>query len=223
MREEKILLRRSLVETWARGQSDLSPGWYVTVSNTPYRFKVKWQHPESKSIFELCTVNVRDDTTIQVESNTAHLIREWLQRNPEGFMREARFFEIFQDPQPHTPRWLCDVMRASIPLDRRGIDGFAQIQVGTEKIKLPLQVKSSRSGKRRFLEEKPKYRDIVTVILIKDTFTDEHIRQQLYTSLGRIRKRITRGEYTVTELKAKITEALGNRPAKMKPPALITE
>lgn len=113
-------------------------------------------------------------------------------------------------------------MRSDTYLDRRGIDGFARIQVHTERIKLPLQIKSSYSGKKRFYETWPHYREIVTTIVVKDGMPDEHIRQQLYSGVAVTRKSMTRGSVSVAEFKARITEVLGNRRSTANP-ALVTQ
>lgn len=86
---------RAVIESWARTRGTFPAGWYVGNTDQPNRFKVRWRHPEYKIVIELCSVTVEDDGSVYLRSEKGVNITEWLRTRPEGFIREARFFDLF--------------------------------------------------------------------------------------------------------------------------------
>lgn len=107
-----------------------------------------------------------------------------------GEMAEYRFFTACKVRTKQTPSWFIKVKDGKIFWDRRGIDAFAYFKPldGSKRVIVPIQVKSSSTGRRHFLLEKSLEEiDNILVIVVHHSKTDDQIRQQLYSELGKIR------------------------------------
>jgi len=106
-------------------------------------------------------------------------------------LREARFFSVISERTESTPDWFLKHERARSRQDKRGIDGFAQIyidQIG--RIKLPFQIKSSEMGAETHFEKYPLMRGVVMIIIVKDGYSDDELRRQLFSQADEIRNMI---------------------------------
>jgi len=211
--EDDDFLARN-VKMWALSQSDLPIGWRLTRNVTsPNCYKIKWKHPVFGVDFSLLSLRVNDET-VSILDDSRVRVEELLRMSPDGFSRELKFFNALETRTEQTPRWFVKILRSGSFLDKIGVDGFAQICIRDEKLKIPFQIKSSRTGTRKFIAKYPQYKDVVQLVRVDDRSTDEVIRQRLYSVIGTVRRRITTGSLTVQSFKILITESLQYQPKK---------
>ncbi len=108
----------------------------------------------------------------------------------KGAETESRFLRVCNTKTAKTPSWFIRVKESPIPWDLRGIDAFAYFFPldGKKRIKVPIQIKSSRAGKEKFIKHYSAYMvENVFVIVVTSNKSDDAIRRELYTELKRIR------------------------------------
>lgn len=205
----------SLVQKWVSQRSDLPEG--CTVSTTEERrrkvphHKVRWVHPEYGMDFLLYIVYVSSDEEVVIEVDRMEFFSRATADGFAGFKAESRFFQIHADATTR-PTWFLSVERTHHSLDMRGIDAFCKIQLHpTGTLKVPVQIKTSRTGVRHFHKSYPQYRDIVPCIFAPLSETEDMIRQRTFSALGGIRRKINRGLVSLEEYKRMTTKALRSR------------
>ncbi len=92
---------------------------------------------------------------------------------------ERVFNERFQTGD--VPEWLTGYERATVEDDSRGIDGWFYTDVG----KIPLQIKSSRTGKRHAAEKKPN----IPTVIVRAGDSEKTIFSQCISAIGPERKK----------------------------------
>ena len=109
-----------------------------------------------------------------------------------GWANEERFLFVMSQRTDQTPKWFCGVSRASPSADRKGIDAYVFYHHGNSeyRVKVPVQVKSSKASAKRFAETHQLLsRSGAIVIVVHDGRTDDAIRANLYARLGHLRNR----------------------------------
>jgi len=113
------------------------------------------------------------------------------ERELRGALSEQRFLTACNIRTLDTPRWFVGVEEADLEMDIRGIDALAEVYPwnGIIPVKIPVQIKSSAAGKRKFRNtmSKDKVKHIA-VVVVRDNRTDHQLRRQLYTELAPLRK-----------------------------------
>lgn len=123
-----------------------------------------------------------------------------------GAESERRFFAACNERTRRTPDWFIKVAQADVAWDVRGIDGFAFFRPldGGKRIKVPIQIKSSKRGRKEFLKKMPSsFASNVTVVVVLRWKSDEQLRQQLYAKLGSIRNQRITFHYFLAETMGK--------------------
>jgi hypothetical protein len=82
------------------------------------------------------------------------------------------------------PKWLLEVRPATHAEDTSGVDVVVTTDVGV----IPLQIKSSRCGKREFLEAHPDCR--YPVVIIRSDASMSQVRDILLSALGEYRAHV---------------------------------
>lgn len=106
----------------------------------------------------------------------------------KGQITEDRFFEAMsEDDSGQKPKWLLSVARASRQEDAEGIDAIIKTDIG----KIFVQIKSSETGARKFMNGKnyQKNKDIVIIVILKGD-SAKHIRHKAYEKIGIKRKEL---------------------------------
>ena len=101
-----------------------------------------------------------------------------------GLFAENIVEKIFNDrfqTGNNVPTWLIGYERATAEDDRRGIDGWFYTDVG----KIPLQIKSSKTGKRRANEKNPN----IPTVIVRAGDSDNTIFAQCISAIGPERKK----------------------------------
>lgn len=107
--------------------------------------------------------------------------------NERGRRNEDRFFEAMGvSSVEEVPRWVFGIRRASAKEDSRGIDAIIITDVG----KLFIQIKSSEAGATKFKNSLHCRHRIIDVIVIREHYTPEDIREKAVDILTRLRQRI---------------------------------
>ncbi len=107
-----------------------------------------------------------------------------------GAHREDKFFRAARKKTKQTPWWFRSVRRASPGMDVRGIDGFVKVKIHPDQkaMSVPIQIKSSASGKYHYAVKHPLNLNAgVVVLIISEEMTDDEIRHMLYSELGKVR------------------------------------
>lgn len=105
--------------------------------------------------------------------------------NARGDETERRFLEA-TSKRSTTPKWFRGVRRTSPSFDAKGIDVQARIKRpdSARVMTIPIQIKSSESGKRSFYENHPEAKQAgVPVLVVTDAMTPHLIREALYDTL----------------------------------------
>jgi len=97
--------------------------------------------------------------------------------NEKGRQKETRVLAACK-PE-NFPKWLSDVRAATAEEDKRGIDLVAFTDIGS----IFIQVKSSRTGKKRFQET---HRVNIGIIIVRDGDSDDAIWRKLNGEIGRL-------------------------------------
>lgn len=103
-----------------------------------------------------------------------------------GSEAEQRFFEAFAEESFSHPDWFRGIEQSKDWEEPLGIDAHALTDAG----KIPIQLKSSISGKHHHHRNHPDRADIV-VIVIELGFTAAQIRSKTYAALSRARYELT--------------------------------
>ncbi len=93
-----------------------------------------------------------------------------------GATTEFRFFEAFQAPDYGSPYWFKSIRKASPEEDKKGVDAFAIIDVGTVLV----QIKSSLAGLKN---DRRNYKDAHCVIIIPETMDAKRLRSHTFNRL----------------------------------------
>lgn len=109
-----------------------------------------------------------------------------------GLETESRFYRLCRERVPETPDWFLSVKEAGASWNIRGVDAFIYIsprEKGAKRVKVPVQIKSSAGGKKHFALKHPQDSvENIVVIVVKPHRSDDQVRQQIYTEVGRVRK-----------------------------------
>ena len=114
-----------------------------------------------------------------------------LSRPNLGAESEERFITVCKKKTAYTPHWMGRIKRAGIGWDMRGVDAFAYFVPieDPKRVKVPIQIKSSNTGRKLFkIEKSPFTVENVVVIVVNSRKSDDSIRQQLYSELGKLRR-----------------------------------
>ncbi len=100
-----------------------------------------------------------------------------------GTFAENIIERIFKDrfQTGDVPKWLTGYERATLEDDSRGIDGWFYTDVG----KIPLQIKSSRTGKRHAAEKNPN----IPTVIVRAGDSENTIFSQCISAIGPERKK----------------------------------
>jgi len=161
-------------------------------------FIVRYFSELHKRDFRLLEFYIKDDGSVLIR------IDKRVGRQT-GEDTEKRFFEAMQVRTEQTPPWFKKIERADLFFDLRGIDAFAFVEYreGERRLRIPIQIKSSKTGAKEYRERHPLcYEHGVVVIVVKSNRTDEQLRQHVYTELGRARKQKIRDGTRFTALHA---------------------
>ncbi|HYD93640.1 MAG TPA: hypothetical protein VEB18_04295 [Candidatus Paceibacterota bacterium] len=104
----------------------------------------------------------------------------------QGEETERRFFDAARVRTRRTPSWFLGVRRASPQFDTVGLDALASIQRPDDPkpMSVPIQVKSSKGGKRHYYREHADAKRVkVPVLVVTKTMSPDDIRKQLYAAL----------------------------------------
>ena len=103
-----------------------------------------------------------------------------------GAINESRFLLLFKEKLSDTPDWFMRMEQASVDLDIRGVDVLAYIKFSeeSEEIRIPLQIKSSKHGKRSSRQTHTQYTDRVHVFVVNSSRGDREIRSEVYSFLN---------------------------------------
>ncbi len=107
--------------------------------------------------------------------------RGGLEGQLHGATTEFRFFQAFQAPAFGSPYWFRSIRRATTEEDSRGIDAFAELDMGTVQV----QIKSSFSGQKRHVEQ---YGSKHCIIVIPEEMDAARIRSHTFNRLFLWRK-----------------------------------
>jgi hypothetical protein len=103
-----------------------------------------------------------------------------------GDRSEERFLSAARKRTSATPKWFRGVRRGSVKFDVNGVDMIAKIKRRDDwkVMSVPIQVKSSSGGKRRFYAERPEAKRLgIPVIVVTDDATPDSLRAELYEAL----------------------------------------
>ena len=116
-----------------------------------------------------------------------------------------RFFTALSIRASETPKWFLSVEPSGIRLNARGIDVLAYVDIGeAERLKVPMGLRCSRSGKLNYYEKNPVCRAWnIGVVIVNEKYSDDDIRAQTYGVLGEARKTRKRYKEFFRELFAK--------------------
>jgi hypothetical protein len=105
-----------------------------------------------------------------------------------GLLSEERFLKALSVKTERTPVWFIKIRRASRFMDLRGVDFYAFLYFPNEnrRVKVPIQIKSSMTGRIKFYQSHIQLGSVV-VIIVKPDRTDDDIRHQLYKILESVR------------------------------------
>ncbi len=181
--------------TLSRGHSHDGRAW---------KFRVHYMHPEYNMEFFLAQLLVKEDGSVAVLQDKREHVRKILSK-PNGLRREARFFTALEARTALTPEWFLKVERAGSYVDVRGIDGFAHVKIGEKTLKMPFQIKSSKTNKKDFLAKYSHLPKVVEVIVADDWSTDDQLRQRIYSATGEVRSKILKGNLTIAGYKQQVT------------------
>jgi len=95
-----------------------------------------------------------------------------------GTKNEIKVYEAIQKSisEGYCPAWITEYTPADRKDDRRGIDGWFTTDVG----KIPIQIKSSFSGKRHSEQRRPK----IPIVVIHVEDTHEVVLQKCLMAIG---------------------------------------
>lgn len=162
-------------------------------------FKVNYRARSLRESLHLADVYVYDDATVRIvldNRSAAHAA---------GKETERRFLAALEVRTAHTPRWFLRIQRARSYHDRRGIDAFAFVtyRPGERRLRVPIQIKSSRAMLNLYYERHPAAKKYgVVVIVVDPKKTDDQLRDYVYNVLGRVRKQKIRAGTRFTEFHA---------------------
>ena len=100
-----------------------------------------------------------------------------------GVLAENSVERVFNDRlrTGDVPKWLTGYERATVEDDSRGIDGWFYTDVG----KIPLQIKSSRTGKKHAAEKKTN----IPTVIVRAGDSEKTIFSQCISAIGPERKK----------------------------------
>lgn len=113
-------------------------------------------------------------------------------------MAEERFFRIMRENNKY-PDWFCGIVRSSAMFDVKGIDAFAYVrqQRTQNRVKVPIQLKTSRVGIQLFFKQWPEYwQQRVIALNVSPLRSEEEICRALFSELLHVYK----GAYDYREL-----------------------
>jgi len=101
-----------------------------------------------------------------------------------GHRKENRVVEEFNRKDMSNPSWLKRVSKASPEMDKRGIDIIIET---TDAGDIFLQIKSSKTGRDKFIRTHPDSN--IGVVIIRDEDSDDIIRSKIVSEAGHLRSR----------------------------------
>lgn len=106
-----------------------------------------------------------------------------------GAQTESRLFSTFNQPSIDLPDWFYGIRKGTEADDRNGIDAFAVTDVG----EIPLQIKSSMCGMKKFWEKRPTSEYVVLVL--KPDMPDAEVRSRTIHFVGAKRRYLRKMKY----------------------------
>ena len=194
-----------LATAWLSEQNDLPLERILSRGHShdgrTWKFRVHYTHPEYNMEFFLAQLLVKEEGSVVVLQDKREHVQKILSK-PNGLRREARFFTALEVRTALTPEWFLKVERAGSYIDVRGI---AHVRISEKTLKMPIQVKSSKTNKKDFLAKYSHLPKVVEVIVADDWSTDDQLRQRIYSATGEVRSKILRGTLTITDYKQQVT------------------
>lgn len=106
-----------------------------------------------------------------------------------GAATENRFLRLMSTNVDYTPPWYLHTAKAENEWDYRGIDFFVYIahKEGGLPVKVPVQIKSSKTGAREFRRKhSPSQVANILVFIITEMKTDEEVLRKVYRRLWHV-------------------------------------
>lgn len=105
----------------------------------------------------------------------------------KGRNNEGRFFSAFKDESAPLPDWFVGIERATREEDCCGIDA---VLITKDVGKIFVQIKSSKSGRRKFKDFHPHNPKHIVVVVVRTEDGAEEIRQCLWRTVAPERQRL---------------------------------
>mgnify|MGYP001585962139 CR=1 FL=1 len=108
-----------------------------------------------------------------------------------GAATENRFLHLMSTKVSYTPGWYLQTAKAESEWDHRGIDFFVYIahKKGGDPVKVPVQIKSSENGARKFRRTHSSHRTgNILLFVVTPQKTDKDVRRMVYACLSRVRE-----------------------------------
>ncbi len=194
---------KKIAEEWLNGQIDLPPECSLSLhaydQNVKGRlFVISYFARSIRQNIRVVEFYVLDDRSVQVRSDQRYRITQEL-----GRANELRFFRAMGVRTDETPDWFRKVKPAPKVFDKCGIDAFAFVgfQEGERRLRIPVQIKSSRAGEEKYLQIHTLCKEHgVVVVVINPQATDRQLRQQVYDQLAETRAKKMENGTRFTEL-----------------------
>lgn len=138
--------------------------------------------------FVIARLHIRKDGSCTVLEDNTLKYNERIQAI--GDENERRFFEAFANLSPDdVPSWFIRIQNALPDEDLQGIDAIAVVsaEVDTGRLFIPIQIKSSHAGARKFFERYP-YASNIVMVIVRDEDAAT-LRRHTLKKIARIRQK----------------------------------